>query len=281
MPERGVELSSRKEHATIEEHLVAIEGLDRDVGVRKIRITGGEPLVRKDAVELVARIRRRFPNAELGMTTNGVYLEELAVPLKAAGLHRVNISIDSLDRERFHRLTRRDQLPAVLRGIDAAIAAELTPVKLNVVMVRSVNIDEFPALVRFAARKGAQVRFIELMEIGESGFDQRAEFVSADEAIERVASALPLRLLGGLHGVARPAMVTVDGVEHEVGFISPVTEPFCSSCDRMRIDALGRMHSCLMAEDPRDSEQAGALYAAKEEPSSSWQRRASMSSIGG
>jgi len=281
MPEQGVQLSARREHADIDEHIEAIARLDEQVGVRKIRITGGEPLVRKDVVELVRRIRERFAGAELCMTTNAVLLDRFAQQLADAGLDRVNISIDSLRRDRFEDITRRDDLSAVLRGIDAAFKAGLGPVKFNAVLLRALNLDEYPELVRFAVDCGGTMRFIELMEIGESGYDHSAAFVSADEAFSKIDEVYPSRWLEGLHGVARPALVTIDGVEHEVGFIRPVTEPFCSTCDRMRVDTLGRVHSCLMGEDPQEADIAANLFADKTEPTWSWRRVASMSSIGG
>jgi GTP 3',8-cyclase len=151
---------------TVEETLALLLRIRRLAGLRKVRLTGGEPLTRPDVVEVTRRLRSALPEVELGLTTNGTRLAALAAPLRAAGLDRINVSLDTLSRRRFFALTGRDGLPDVLRGIRAAGAAGLAPLRLNAVLLRSASGQELSALVRFAARESAEIRFIELMPLG-------------------------------------------------------------------------------------------------------------------
>ena len=281
MPERPDSWTARSSHASIAEHIEALERIDERVGVHKIRFTGGEPLIRRDFTELVRAIRARFNDIEICMTTNAVHLAEQAWDLAEAGISRVNISFDSLRPERVAKLCGKDVLSRIIAGIDAAVEAGLTPVKLNTVLLRSLNLDELPALVRFAAGRNLEIRFIELMDIGDSPVCHKDEFVSADEAIALIEEEMRLVLLPGLRGVAQPARVDVGGRLRRIGFIRPVTQPFCGSCDRVRIDTLGQVHACLMAERPVAASFVESAFQSKEAPSSSWQRNASMCSIGG
>ena len=262
-------------------------------GVRKVRLTGGEPLLRSDVVDVAARLRRALPEAELALTTNGVRLAGLAAPLRAAGLDRINVSLDTLSRRRFAELTGRDALLAVLAGIRAARAAGFTPLRLNAVLLRSGSGRELTALVRFAAREGAEIRFIELMPLGPGARLFETEFLSGDEARERIAARLPyVGPLAGSDTAVRHAF-RVGESEVRVGFISPLTHPFCGACDRLRLDSRGHLLGCLRdqggvdlitplrAGDPAEVDRRIATIARlKGRPEGLWPGRA-MAQIGG
>ncbi|GAA3533120.1 cyclic pyranopterin monophosphate synthase [Aeromicrobium flavum] len=248
MPAEGVPWIERDSILTTDE----IERVARvcvDLGVTSIRLTGGEPLVRKDAVEVVRRLAALGP--EVSMTTNGLRLAELAVPLREAGLARLNISIDTLDRERFAQLTRRDRLDDVLAGIAAAREAGFTPVKLNAVAMRGVNDDELVDLVEFAVGAGAQMRFIEQMPLDAGHTWDRAAMVPAEEILATLRSRFTLEPVPG-RGSSPADTWTVDGGPATVGVIASVTAPFCAACDRIRITADGHVRNCLFARDESD-----------------------------
>jgi cyclic pyranopterin phosphate synthase len=280
MPERVERWSPRSRHATIDQHLEVLCRIHARSPIRKVRFTGGEPLLRSDFATLVQRVRERFPEAELTVTTNGLELARRAVEIKEAGISRVNVSLDTLRPERMRALCGRDVLPRVLDGIDAARQAGLLPIKLNTVMVRSLNLDEFPDLVRFAARRRLELRFIELMDIASSPVEHREEFVGADEAIAGIETTFPMVRLPGLRGVAQPAVVEAEGRVARIGFIRPVSRPFCAGCDRLRVDAMGAIHTCLMADGPAAA-STDLSFENKGRPATSWRRAGSMCSIGG
>jgi GTP 3',8-cyclase len=264
MPHEDIRWLPRAEILTFEEiERVARVFVDR-FGITSVRVTGGEPTVRAQLPELVARLAR-FP-VELSMTTNGATLHHLALPLKGAGLHRVTISCDSLRRDRFASITGRDMLPQVLAGLDAALSAGLSPVKVNTVLVRGVNDDEVLDLASFGRERGVEVRFIEFMPLDGDGRWSLDRVVPADEVIERISAAYPLapaessgELEGRANGHLRPARGPepadrfryLDGAGH-VGVIASVTRPFCSNCDRVRLTAEGSLRSCLFAVRERD-----------------------------
>ncbi len=218
-------------------------------GVTSVRLTGGEPTVRADVPALVARLAR-LP-VELSMTTNGSTLSRLAGPLRAAGLHRVTISLDSLRPERFAAITRRDMLPAVLAGVKAARSAGLLPLKLNAVLMRGVNDDEVLDLARFGRDVGAEVRFIEFMPLDAAGEWSASRVVPASEVLERVGSVYPLEPLPGRGAEPAERFRYLDGAG-TLGVIASVTRPFCGNCDRVRLTAEGQLRSCLFAVRERD-----------------------------
>lgn len=242
-------LGGEEEHA-VRSDLLTFEEIARlsrvgvSLGVKRIRFTGGEPLVRKDVVDLVAQSHRAAPSAELVMTTNAMRLAELARPLRRGGLSGVNVSIDSLDPARFARLTRGGHLPTVLAGVNAALDAGLD-VKLNAVVLRGENEHELCDLVDFAWGLGTTMRFIELMPIGE-GAKIGDQFVSVREMMERLQSRICVDRLEpkGAHGPAR-YHAAVDGTGRRVGFITAVTEEFCGACNRIRINSQGDVRACL------------------------------------
>jgi cyclic pyranopterin phosphate synthase len=248
MPAEGVPWIERDSILTTDE----IERVARvcvALGVTSIRLTGGEPLVRKDAVEVVRRLAALGP--EVSMTTNGLRLAELAEPLREAGLARLNISIDTLDRERFAKLTRRDRLDDVLAGIEASREAGFTPVKLNAVAMRGVNDDELIDLVEFAVGAGAQMRFIEQMPLDAGHTWDRATMVPAEEILAQLRTRFTLEPVAG-RGSSPADTWTIDGGPATVGVIASVTAPFCAACDRIRITADGHVRNCLFARDESD-----------------------------
>ena len=248
MPEEGMPWVPREEILTFEE----IERLARlaveRYGIDSIRLTGGEPTVRAHLPVLVERLSRL--GVDLSMTTNGAMLRSQAADLRAAGLQRVNISLDSLHRERFIELTRRDELDHVLDGIDAALEAGFAPVKINVVCMEGVNDDEIVDFARFGRERGVEVRFIEFMPLDGGHTWERAAVVPGERIVETIDAVFPLQALARDH---EPAALWeyVDG-GGRVGVIPSVTEPFCTTCDRVRLTAEGRMRACLFALEETD-----------------------------
>lgn len=225
-----------------------------ELGARKIRITGGEPLVRRNVLWLFQELGRLREHglAELVLTTNGSQLERMAADLKAAGVARINISLDTLDPERFRRMTRTGELDAVLRGIQAARAAGFRRVKLNAVILKGRNHDEVVPLARFAIENGLDISYIEEMPLGEIGDHDRAEAYYSSDALradlERVFTLTPSTETTG--GPAR--YYRVPGTGSRIGFISPHSHNFCDACNRVRVSAEGRLLLCLGQEHSVD-----------------------------
>lgn len=221
------------------------------LGVTKVRITGGEPLVRKNALWLIQEIGKLEGLKELVMTTNGSQLERFAVPLKEAGLKRINVSLDSLSAERFKAMTRVGDVSKVLRGITAAKAAGFTPIKLNTVMVRGVNHDEFGDLVQFAVDNEHDISFIEEMPLGEVDHSRASTYYSSDDALFELKKRFTLVPSAETSG--GPARYwRIPGTHTKVGFISPHSHNFCDSCNRVRISCKGELFPCLGQNDMLD-----------------------------
>lgn len=222
-------------------------------GVRKLRLTGGEPLVRKDIMTLVKSLGRHLDNGsldELTMTTNGSQLERFAGDLAAAGIRRINVSMDSLDPERFRAITRRGELAPVLRGIEAAKAAGIK-IKINTVALRGINDDGFQDMVAWSHERGHDITFIEAMPMGDIGEDRTDRFLSLGTVRQWLAqrwSLEPLEIRTG--GPATYVRVTQTG--GRVGFITPLTHNFCETCNRVRITCTGTLFMCLGQEDAVD-----------------------------
>ncbi|MEJ5341211.1 MAG: GTP 3',8-cyclase MoaA [Thermogutta sp.] len=228
-------------------HLVARHG------VEKVRITGGEPTLRADIVEIVREVASVPGLADLGLTTNGLRLEALAESLAAAGLRRINVSLDTLDPGRFRQITGVDGLDEVLRGLEAARRAGLLPIRVNCVVMRGINDDELDELLQWGLANGWEVRFIELMPIGPLSARWNELFVPVQEMISRLTSVREFHAVSERKGVARLYEVILqDGHTGRVGFITPMSEHFCGQCDRIRITAEGRLHACLMTDQPVD-----------------------------
>lgn len=248
-----------------DDEIVTLIQVAASLGVDKVRLTGGEPTVRRGVVELVQRIRAIPGIRRLAMTTNGVRLAELARPLAEAGLDQVNISMDTLDPVRFRQMTRRGELADVWRGIEAAEAAGLRPVKLNCVVTRGFNEEDVIELARLTLHQAWDIRFIELMPLGRIADFQQDQVVSSAETKARIEAALgPLSPVPGHNGhdPARPYRLA--GAKGQLGFISSVTEPFCAGCNRLRLTADGRLRLCLLRDDEVDlltPLRAGADFA--------------------
>lgn len=286
MPETGVPLVPMADMLSYEE-IAAIARAAMAAGVRRFRLTGGEPLARRGLAALVRLLAGLGPD-DLALTTNGVVLAEFAADLRAAGLTRVTISLDTLRRDRFEKIARRKGLERIFAGLEAARSAGLAPVKVNTVVIRGVNDDEIPDFVRFAEREGLELRFIELMptsglspECKELGSWRPALFVKGEEVRARVADAFgPLEPVPDADGVAN--IYLVKGTTR-LGFITPVSDPFCRGCERLRLGPEGRLKVCLFDRGGIDlrkalrQEKAGtggleALLGAAFETKTTWER---------
>ncbi|WP_019870148.1 GTP 3',8-cyclase MoaA [Salinispora oceanensis] len=229
------------------------------LGVTEVRFTGGEPLIRPGLVGIVAAVAALAPRPRISLTTNGIGLDRLAPALRTAGLDRVNVSLDTLDRERFVRLTRRDRLDAVLAGLTGAAKAGLTPVKINTVLIRGINEDEAPGLLRFALNNHYELRFIEQMPLdAQHGWD-RSTMVTADEILTLLRAEHTLVPDPAHRGAAPAETWLVNGGPARVGVIASVTRPFCGECDRTRLTTDGQVRDCLFATT--ESDLRGALRA--------------------
>ncbi|MEU9505510.1 GTP 3',8-cyclase MoaA [Micromonospora sp. NPDC048170] len=246
----------------------------RLLGVTEVRFTGGEPLIRPGLVGIVAAVAALEPRPRISLTTNGIGLDRLAPALRAAGLDRVNVSLDTLDPKRFTRLTRRPRLADVLAGLAGAAAAGLTPVKVNSVLMRGVNDDEAPELLRFALTHGYELRFIEQMPLdAQHGWD-RDTMVTADGILASLRGAYDLAPDPTERGAAPAETWLVDGGPARVGVIASVTRPFCGDCDRTRLTADGQVRACLFATE--ESDLRGALRAGADDDELARRWRAAM-----
>ncbi len=249
LPEEGVTFLPRSEVLGYDE-IVRAAAVARRLGITSVRITGGEPLVRHGVPGLVARLAA-LGFDDLSLTTNGTELARLAPALAAAGLHRVNVSCDSLRPERFGQIRRRGRLAPVLAAMDAAEAAGLGPVKVNVVPIAGVNDDEIELFARFARATGRTVRFIEFMPLDGEGSWRRDQVVPADAVLARIHARWPIEAVPPV-GADRSAPAEryrfTDG-GGEVGVIASVTRPFCGTCDRLRLTADGSLRNCLFAHE--------------------------------
>jgi cyclic pyranopterin phosphate synthase len=261
MPAEGLPWLRKAELLTDDE-IVRLARVLVDLGVRRIRLTGGEPLLHPTLPAVVSRLALLSPRPELALTTNGLGLVRVADQLVEAGLHRVNVSVDTLDRQRFRELTRRDRLPDVLAGVAAAAAAGLGPIKVNAVLMRDSNLAEAPALLGWALRSGYRMRFIEHMPLDAQHAWTREAMVTADEMLERIRERYVVRPAGRVGHEAAPAeeFEVLDGPGSEqwperpgrLGIIASVTRPFCRECDRLRLTADGQLRTCLFARTETD-----------------------------
>ena len=286
MPESGVPLVPM-DHILTYEEIAVVARAALASGMRRFRLTGGEPLARRGLAALVGRLSALGPD-DLALTTNGLRLAEAAAELKEAGLKRVTVSLDTLRRERFETITRRTGFDRIFAGLEAARAAGLDPVKVNTVVIRGLNDDEVLDFVRFAEKENIEVRFIELMptsglspECKELGGWRPALFVNGEEVRARIAAALgPLERLPDADGVAD--VYLLNG-RTRLGFITPVSEPFCRGCERMRLGPDGRLKLCLfdrggvdlrraLREDKAGPREVEAILRAALAAKATWER---------
>jgi cyclic pyranopterin phosphate synthase len=233
------------------DELMTILEVGIDAGIDEVRLTGGEPLLRPDIVEIVARINSLPNPPKLSLTTNGIRLAALAQPLKDAGLERVNISLDTLSAERFKAMTFRDRFDDVLKGIKSARDADLTPIKINTVLMPGVNDDEAVGLLKWALDEGLKLRFIEQMPLDAGGVWDRSTMVTADDVFHALNPVFSLTAVEA-RGSAPAEEFLVNGGPETVGIIASVTRPFCGSCDRLRLTSDGQLRSCLFATKEMD-----------------------------
>ena len=260
MPESGLDWLRREELLRYEE-IVEIVRAAASVGVRTIRITGGEPLVRRDLHRLIAGIAAVAGIEDIALSTNAVLLEEQLPALLDAGLRRVNVSLHTLREDRFEAIARRPGLDRVLRGIDAALAAGLAPLKLNCVVMRGQNDDEIAAFAELTRARAVFVRFIEVMPVHENLELQRDAYVSSDEILERVAEIGEISPVAGPPGNGPARYFSFAGAPGAVGVISPLSHDYCERCNRVRLTADGRLRLCLFGDqhlDLRTPLRAGA-----------------------
>lgn len=253
MPAEGADFLPHDSYMSNEE-ITRVVAVAASMGVHKIRLTGGEPLVRAGIVDLVRMIAATPGIREVALSTNASKLARYALPLAAAGLRRVNISLDTLDAHRFREITRGASLTRTLDGIEAAEKAGLTPIKINAVVMRGINHDQVPELVSLGVKRGWQVRFIEYMPIGCAGGMWDQYFVPAAEILEMIRARFALQEVALRPG--DPArLYKIVGSDANVGVITPVTQHFCDSCNRMRLTADGKIRSCLLVEGEADLKQ--------------------------
>jgi len=266
MPPEGVELIAHSEILSYEE-IARVAALAAELGINKVRITGGEPLVRARLKELIAMLAGIKGIDDISLTTNGILLKDYAAELKGAGLKRVNVSLDSLNEARFERITRHNKLHDVLNGIETAKGCGLNPVKVNTVVMRGINDDEVIDFARLTITQGWHVRFIELMPFvtdnppdGHSvgaGANLHPGFVSADEVGEKLKELGVLEPSLPITGNGPARYYRFSQASGTVGFIAPISQHFCFSCNRLRLTAEGKLRPCLL--DDREADLRGPL----------------------
>ncbi|MBC7277272.1 GTP 3',8-cyclase MoaA [Nocardioides sp.] len=252
MPAEGLDWMPGDEVLTDDEVVRLIGVATGHLGVKEVRFTGGEPLVRRGLVSIVARTREVAPEAELSITTNALGLARMAGTLADAGLDRVNVSLDSVRRETFADITRRDRLDDVVAGLEAAADAGLGPIKINAVLLRGVNDDQAAELLGWSVERGYELRFIEQMPLDAQHGWSRDNMVTADETLAALSAAFELTPAEEPRGSAPAELFHVDGGPAKVGIIASVTRPFCGDCDRVRLTADGQVRDCLFARSESD-----------------------------
>ena len=239
------------EHQLTTDELVRVIEIAVSEGINEVRLTGGEPLLRPDIVEIVSRINAITNAPTLTMTTNALTLEKVAKPLVDAGLTRINISLDTLDRDRFKLMTHRDRIDDVFAGIKAAQDAGINPIKINAVLLKGVNADEAPALLEWALANNLALRFIEQMPLDAGGIWERSSLVTADDIYADLSKKYELTPCDG-RGSSPAEEFFVNGGPATVGIIGSVTRPFCGACDRLRLTSDGQLRSCLFSLEEMD-----------------------------
>ena len=270
MPAEGLDWLPGDDVLTDDEVVRLIHVAVTKLGIREVRFTGGEPLVRRGIVDIVRRTAELRPRPETSITTNALGLERMAPALAAAGLDRVNVSLDTVRRADFHEITRRDRLDDVIAGLEAAAAAGLGPVKVNAVLLRGVNDDQAPELLRWCIDRGYQLRFIEQMPLDAQHGWRRDTMVTADEIFAALDTEFHLEPAEEPRGSAPAELFTVDGGPATVGVIASVTRPFCGDCDRVRLTADGQVRNCLFAREESDLRTALRAGADDEEIAERW-----------
>ena len=250
MPAEGLAWLPKSEILSFEES-TRLLGIFVGLGVASIKVTGGEPTVRADLPTLVRMYREVGPELDISITTNGVLLDRLAGPLAAAGVDRATVSCDSLMRHRFAEMTRRDALDKVFAGLKAAEEAGLTPIKINTVVIGGTNDDELVEFARWSRETGYEVRFIEYMPLDAEHAWERSKVVPSQRVLEIIDATFPLAAVGHANEPAT-SYAFADGAPGRIGVIASVTEPFCDTCNRLRLTAEGQVRACLFSLEETD-----------------------------
>jgi len=270
MPAEGLDWLPTEETLTDDEVVRLVRIGVEDLGIREVRFTGGEPLLRRGLAGIVERTKALSPSPEVSLTTNALGLARTAQTLADAGLDRVNVSLDTIDREQFHEITRRDRLHDVLDGLAAAKSAGLTPVKVNAVLLRGVNDRHAPELLSWSLEQGFQLRIIEQMPLDAQHGWSREGMVTAEEIFALLESEFELTPDPEHRGSAPAETFLVDGGPATVGVIASVTRPFCGDCDRVRLTADGQVRNCLFAREESDLRRALRSDATDAEIADQW-----------
>ncbi|MDQ0990132.1 GTP 3',8-cyclase MoaA [Streptomyces sp. V3I7] len=271
MPEEGLQWLSKSTLLTDDEIVRLIDIAVTSLGIEEVRFTGGEPLIRPGVVGIIERVAALEPRPQMSVTTNGIGLKRMASALKAAGLDRVNVSLDTLRPDVFKSLTRRDRHQDVLDGLEAARDAGLNPVKVNTVLMPGLNEDEAPDLLAWAVKNDYELRFIEQMPLDAQHGWKRDSMVTAGDILTALRTRFELTPEDtGERGSAPAERWIVDGGPHRVGVIASVTRPFCAACDRTRLTADGQIRTCLFATEETDLRGALRSDAPDEEIARIW-----------
>ena len=251
MPEQGVPKLIHEDILTYEE-LLRLARLSVRMGIEKIRLTGGEPLVRKNILGFISSLREIPGIRDISLTTNGVLLAEQAQALWEAGVKRINISLDTLNPKKFAEITRSDFFDRVWEGIQEAQRIGFSPIKINVVALKGINDDEILSFGRLSYEKPYHIRFIEFMPVGQENGWKTERFLSSEEILKTLQTLGPLSPVNG-HGLDGPAKrMAFEGAAGEIGLISPISEHFCPTCNRLRLTAEGRLRVCIFSDDESD-----------------------------
>ncbi|MEE9604321.1 MAG: GTP 3',8-cyclase MoaA [Candidatus Scalindua sp.] len=245
MPSQGIKLHERNTILSFEE-ILAIVKHGVSLGVNKIRITGGEPLVRKGITSLINHIANIKGINDIAMTTNGVFLKEFATELKSSGLSRLNISLDTMREDRFHNITRGGNIQDVFDGVEAVLKSGFKGTKVNVVVMRGQNDDEIQDFVRYILERDIELRFIELMASGWKDMVEEERFMPTSEIMQKVEEVGELVPIKQRMGGGPATIYKIKGALGTIGFISAVSKPFCSTCNRLRLTSDGKLRSCLL-----------------------------------
>ena len=273
MPPEGLDWLPKADQLTDDEVVRLIRIGVELLGIREVRFTGGEPLLRRGLAGIIARTAELRPRPEISLTTNAIGLARTAGVLRAAGLDRINVSLDTLRHETFRKLARRDRLPDVLDGLAAAAQAGLHPVKVNAVLMRDLNDDEAVPLLRYCLEAGYELRFIEQMPLDAQHGWKRAEMVTAEEIFAALGREFTLTPDDPRQRGSAPAEAfLVDGGPARVGVIASVTRPFCGTCNRVRLTADGQIRNCLFARSENDLRGPLRAGAGDAELAAAWRR---------
>jgi cyclic pyranopterin phosphate synthase len=256
-PKEGISLQGHDDILRYEE-IIRIVSIAVKLGLIKVRITGGEPLVRRGFIEFITALKNINGLQDISLTTNGILLEEFAQNIFDSGIRRINVSVDSLNRDKYFRITNGGNLEAVLRGIAKAEKVGFSPIKINTVAIKGFNDDEVLAFAQLAADKPFQVRFIELMPVGQANSDYREDYLPAMQLMKEISGRYELEKIKDKKNRSDgPAKIfKIKGGRGEIGFINPVSSHFCSTCNRLRLTSDGKLRACLLNEEEVDFKKA-------------------------